>query len=145
MGFSAKIIGEIKNNKSTSLIISEITTVTCHLIFAFTQQYLAKIKKKCVHLYLHFIITDFFLKVGICRYIHTYFGEKQVCYIFIGISIKWEKIFDLKIKLIISLLHVLKNVTDYLVPTYIFLEIELYTKDRNLKKKLPLGGVSKTL
>ena len=70
MGFSAKIIGEIKNNKSTSLIIiSEITTVTCHLILAFTQQYLAKIKKECVHLYLHFIITDFFLlKVGICRY-----------------------------------------------------------------------------
>ena len=116
MGFSAKIIGEIKNNKSTSLIISEITTVTSHLILAFTQQYLAKIKKECVHLYLHFIITDFFfLKwVFVGTYIPTYFGVKQVCYLFTGISIKWEKIFDLKIKLIISLLHVLKNVTDYL-------------------------------
>ena len=72
MGFSAKIIGEIKNNKSTSLIISEITTVTCHLILAFTQQYLAKIKKKCVHLYLHFIITDFFFLKWVFVGTHTY-------------------------------------------------------------------------
>ena len=55
------------------------------------------------------------LKVGICRY--TYIptsGGKTGVLSFYWYFYKMGKIFDLKIKLIISLLHILENLTDYL-------------------------------